>query len=99
MAMVKPPQTSQAKKYSQLNEELLEKFHIEHPNASETQLKLMVYDELNKILTLIKPMLLFASSTPTSTAKLSTSLNDNEDDCYGLEDYPFDEIALRNMDT
>ena len=77
----------------------MEKFHIEHPNALETQLKLMVYDELNKILTPIKPVPSSASSTPTSTTKLSTSLYDNEDDCYGLEDYPFDEIALRNMDT
>ena len=97
MVMVKTSQISQAQKYSQLNGKLLEKFQMEHPNTSEMQLKLMIYDELNKILTPIKPEPSSASST--STTKLSTSINDNEDDCYDIEDYPFDDIALRNIDT
>ena len=74
----------------------MKKFQIDHPNASDSQLKLMVYEELNKILTLVK---LEQSSTSSSISRLSAKLYANMDDCYGIEDYPFDEIALHNLDT
>ena len=93
----KTSQPSKAQKYNQLNEELIKKFQSNHPLATETQLKLMVYEELNKLLTPITPEL--SADSSTSTARLSTSPYKNEDDCYGLDDYPFDDIVLHNMDT
>ena len=86
---------SQSQRFSLLNQELTRKFQASHLKAIISQLKLMVFKELHK---LMSSAMIELGLTSFSISRLTDPLA-NEDDCYGIEDFPFDDEALHNMNT